>query len=227
MTLFADVGMGRNLAFTFVYFLVVSYCLAYLATLTFYPGAEFMPVFRFMTTAALLVFLSAIVAHSIWFRCRIVGHIVESILYALIVGVIFAAMWPGAFILKRAAVSNSVNWTGLPKPGSVFGDASLHSNFGGTLSIVDVPCFTSGTIFRGPNPTEPVPWFPLKAEWHVAAVGTLALVSRPQPLSLVRAGCGGPRLAVRHHGPATVHTRARAGDASDRPPPAPWRMLPP
>jgi hypothetical protein len=86
--------MPRNLALTFLYFLAVSFCLAYLATLALTPGAEFMKVFRFVSTAAFMTFLAAIVQHSIWFRCRIVGHVLESIAYAAITGAIFAAMWP-------------------------------------------------------------------------------------------------------------------------------------
>jgi hypothetical protein len=96
MTVFGQVSMGRNLALTFVYFLVVSFCLGYLATLALEPGAAFLPVFRFVTTAGLLAFLSAIVQHAIWFHCRIVGHVMESICYAAITGAIFAALWPAA-----------------------------------------------------------------------------------------------------------------------------------
>ncbi len=94
LTVFPPFSMGRNLGLTFVYFLVVSFCLAYLATLGVAPGADFMAVFRFVSTAALLAFLPAIVQHAIWFHCRIVGHVIESIVYAAIVGAIFAAMWP-------------------------------------------------------------------------------------------------------------------------------------
>jgi hypothetical protein len=35
------------------------------------------------------------VLHAIWFHCRIVGHVLESIAFALIVGAIFGALWPG------------------------------------------------------------------------------------------------------------------------------------
>jgi hypothetical protein len=92
-----DMGksMGRNLGLTILYFLVVSFCIAYLATLALPRGAEFRPVFRFVSTAGLLVFLSAIVQHSIWFRCRITGHVIESIAYAAIIGAIFGVLWPG------------------------------------------------------------------------------------------------------------------------------------
>lgn len=96
LTIFATTGMARKLVLTFVYFLVVSFCVAYLATLALPTGSDFMPVFRFVSTASLLAFLTAIVQHAIWFNNRIVGHVVESIAYAAIVGAIFAAMWPAA-----------------------------------------------------------------------------------------------------------------------------------
>jgi hypothetical protein len=81
---------------TFVYFLVVSFCIAYLATLALQPGASSFNVFRFVTTAGLMTFLPAMIAHAIWFHCRIVGHIIESIAYAVVTGSIFALLWPGA-----------------------------------------------------------------------------------------------------------------------------------
>ncbi len=94
MTFFQKSSMGANLGQTFVYFLVASFCLAYLGTLALPRGSGFMPVFRFMSTAAFLTFFSAIVPHAIWFKCRIVGHLIESIAFAAIVGGIFGAMWP-------------------------------------------------------------------------------------------------------------------------------------
>jgi hypothetical protein len=96
MTVFSNVNMGKNLGLTFLYFLAVSFCLGYLATFSVEAGAEFKSVFRFVSTAGLLAFLAAIVQHSIWFHCRITGHVIESIGYAAITGAIFAAMWPAA-----------------------------------------------------------------------------------------------------------------------------------
>lgn len=96
MTITGKVNMGRNLGLTFVYFLVASFCLAYLTTLAVLPGADFMKVFRFVSTAGFLTFFAAIVPHAVWFKCRIVGHLIESIAFAAIIGAIFAAMWPAA-----------------------------------------------------------------------------------------------------------------------------------
>lgn len=94
VTVFAHNSMGQNLALTFVYYLVASFCLAYLATIGLSAGAAFMTVFRFFATAGLLVFLAALVPQAIWFKMRIVGHVVESVADAIVVGLIFAALWP-------------------------------------------------------------------------------------------------------------------------------------
>jgi hypothetical protein len=94
MTVLAPVNMGQNLGLTIVYFLVVSIGLAYLASIAFKPGADFLNVFRFVFTAGLMTFLAAIVAHAIWFRPRIVGQVIESVAYAALTAAIFAAMWP-------------------------------------------------------------------------------------------------------------------------------------
>jgi len=95
MTVLPPVNMGVNLAMTMAYFLVISFTLGYLASVAFpTPGASFLNVFRFVFTAGLLGFLASVVQHSIWFRNRIVGHLIESIIYAAIVSVIFASMWP-------------------------------------------------------------------------------------------------------------------------------------
>ena len=96
ITVFPGMTMGRNLGLTFLTFLLASACLAYLATLGLQPGATFREVFRFLSTAAFLTFATSVVQHAIWFRCRIVGHVLEAIVYAAIVGAISGAMWPAA-----------------------------------------------------------------------------------------------------------------------------------
>ena len=94
MTILPKVNMGQNLGLTFVYFLAVSFGLGYLATIAFGPGAEFLSVFRFVFTAGLMTFLAAMVQHAIWFRPRIVGHVIESVAYAAIAATLFASLWP-------------------------------------------------------------------------------------------------------------------------------------
>jgi hypothetical protein len=94
LTILPQVNMGKNLGLTFAYFLVVSFLLGYLATIAVKPGESFMEVFRFVSTAAVMTLLSAIVQHAIWFRPRIVGHVIESVAYAAITAAIFGAFWP-------------------------------------------------------------------------------------------------------------------------------------
>ena len=96
LTVLPRVNMGQNLGLTFIYFLVVSFLLGYLATLACRPGADFLSVFRFVFTAGLMTFLAAILQHAIWFRPRIVGHVLESVAYAAVTGVLFATLWPAA-----------------------------------------------------------------------------------------------------------------------------------
>lgn len=98
MTLLPEVNMGRNLALTMLYFFVCCCTFAYLASFALKPGsnpgADFITVFRFVATVALFTFSAAVVQHAIWFRMRVVGHVIESIAYSLIAGAIFAALWP-------------------------------------------------------------------------------------------------------------------------------------
>jgi hypothetical protein len=94
LTILPKVSMPKNLGLTFLYFLTVSFLLAYLGTMGLKAGADFLTVFRFIFVAALMTFLAAIVQHAIWFRPRIIGHLIESVPYAAITAAIFAGLWP-------------------------------------------------------------------------------------------------------------------------------------
>jgi hypothetical protein len=96
LTILPVTNMGQNLGLTVVYFFVVSAGLAYLTGVALPRGAGFAAVFPFVFVAGLMTFLAAIVAHAIWFRPRIVGHVIESVGYAALTASIFAALWPAA-----------------------------------------------------------------------------------------------------------------------------------
>lgn len=96
MTILPKTNMGQNLGLTFVYFLAVSAGLACLASLAFPPGESFISVFRFVFIAGFMTFLAGMVQHAIWFRPRIVGHVIESVAYAAITAAIFASLWPAS-----------------------------------------------------------------------------------------------------------------------------------
>ena len=97
ITVLPEAGMSKNLALTVLYFFVCCCTFAYLAhfALGEREMADRLTVFRFVATTALLTFCASIIQHSIWFRNRVVGHVIESIAYALIAGGIFALFWPG------------------------------------------------------------------------------------------------------------------------------------
>ncbi len=99
MTVFGEVNMGKNLGLTFLYFLTVSFLLAYVSSIGLEPGAEFKNVFRLVSTVAFMTFSASILQQAVWFRCRVVGHVIESLAYALITGALFAAMWPPAAVV--------------------------------------------------------------------------------------------------------------------------------
>lgn len=94
ITIMPKANMGAMLGLTVLYFFGCSFLLGYLANIAFKPGAEIMEVFRFVFTAAFMTFIAAMISHAIWFKARIVGHLIESLAYAAITATIFAAMWP-------------------------------------------------------------------------------------------------------------------------------------
>jgi len=96
LTILPKTNMGKNLALTFAYFLAASAGLAFLAAMAFDRGTAPWSVFRLVFVAGYLTFAAAMVQQAIWFRPRIVGHVIEAAAYAAITGVIFAALWPAA-----------------------------------------------------------------------------------------------------------------------------------
>lgn len=89
-------GMGKQLGCQFAFLLIVTFCIAYLATLGVPAGADFMTVFRFIGTAGILIFCAGHVPLSIWFRSRLTGYVIDGIVLGLLTGAIFALLWPGA-----------------------------------------------------------------------------------------------------------------------------------
>jgi len=92
----ATPNMGKNMLLTLVFFLVVSFTIAYLAAIVIAPGAEPRFVFRFVGTAGILTYGMANILNGIWFGRKLIADVVDGIAYGLITGAIFAAMWPAA-----------------------------------------------------------------------------------------------------------------------------------
>ena len=90
-------GMGGALTKWFLYLLIVDAFAAYIAGRALPPGAEFLPVFRFVATAAFLGCSAALWQMNIWYHRKLSTTITSSIdglIYALIAGAIFGHFWP-------------------------------------------------------------------------------------------------------------------------------------
>ena len=90
-------SMGRNLLQSFVFYLVTSFFVAYLATLALEPGAEFSPVFQVTGTAAILAYAFGGIPNAIWFGSHLrsaLMDVINGIVHGLLTGTIFGMLWP-------------------------------------------------------------------------------------------------------------------------------------
>ncbi len=90
-------SMGRNLLQSFVFYLVTSFFVAYLATLALEPGAKFSPVFQVTGTAAILGYAFGGIPNAIWFGSHFrpaLMDVLDGLCYGLLTGAIFGLLWP-------------------------------------------------------------------------------------------------------------------------------------
>jgi len=89
--------MGATLGIWFLFCLLVSAFSGYLAGTTLAPGAVYGDVFRVAAVAALMGHAFGALPNGIWWGHpwkSVAKHVVDGIVYALIVGAIFAWCWP-------------------------------------------------------------------------------------------------------------------------------------
>jgi hypothetical protein len=88
LTVWGKISMGRNMALTFIVYLVVSYVIAYLlGSSGIRHGTEFMQVFKIAGTAGILAYCFAGIPNAIWFGAyprTIALNIIDGIVYGLI-----------------------------------------------------------------------------------------------------------------------------------------------
>jgi hypothetical protein len=92
-----DLSMGKQLGQWFVYCVVISLLVAYVAGMTLAPGADYLMVFRVTSTTALLAYGGAAGLNLIWFGHtvgRTVKDVVDALIYGLITAGIFGWLWP-------------------------------------------------------------------------------------------------------------------------------------
>lgn len=91
-------SMGKSMGQALVFFLLVSGTIAYLASRSLIPGAEYWEVFRFVGTFAWAAYGFAIIPDAIWFGrpWRAIGkQLVDAFVYASLTAGAFAGFWPG------------------------------------------------------------------------------------------------------------------------------------
>ncbi len=96
LNVYAMPNMGKNMLLTIVYFFVTIFTIAYVTHFACEPGRDFMTVFRVSGTIGVLCYASSGSLNRIWFTERMWTEWVDGIAYGVALGLIFAAMWPGA-----------------------------------------------------------------------------------------------------------------------------------
>lgn len=92
-------SMGRSLGLWFVYSLLVGVLAAYTATMALPRGADYMLVFRLVSTVAVAGYAIGVVNDTIWKGvrwCVTLKYVVDGLFYALVTGGVFASLWPAA-----------------------------------------------------------------------------------------------------------------------------------
>ena len=90
-------NMGSNLGLTFLFFFATTATIGYVTHIACPPGAtgvDFMKVFRIAGTIGILTHASSGVLGSIWVKRRVITDVGDGVVYGLLIGLIFAAMWP-------------------------------------------------------------------------------------------------------------------------------------
>ena len=90
-------GMGKYLVAWFLYCVLVSFFLAYLAAHSVARGTEYLAVFRVVGTAAFLVYGLSQLLDAIWKGQRLsaaIKYVFDGLLYALMTAGVFGWLWP-------------------------------------------------------------------------------------------------------------------------------------
>lgn len=90
-------SMGQSLALWFLYSIVVSFFAAYIAGRARPPGAEYMPIFRFVGATAFIGYTAALWQMSIWYRrswSMTIKATFDGLIYALLTAGTFGWLWP-------------------------------------------------------------------------------------------------------------------------------------
>lgn len=90
-------AMTKELAYWFIYAVVVSIFAAYIAGRALGPGAEYLEVFRFTGATAFIGYGLALWQNTIWYKRKWTTSLkstFDALLYALFTGGVFGWLWP-------------------------------------------------------------------------------------------------------------------------------------
>lgn len=90
-------NMGKLMGLQVAHFLIGCALVAYCASLALAPGADYLTVFRFVTTTAFLTFGWAVIPYSIWYGhtwSTAAKYLLDALIYAALIGGSFAWLWP-------------------------------------------------------------------------------------------------------------------------------------
>jgi|SRR5580658_141308 hypothetical protein len=93
-----DTGMGKSLLQWFVYLLVISLFIAYLARHGLAPGADHHRVFKSVGAAAFMAYGLGHAHQSIWYRQAwrtTFVYFIDGLVYSLLTAGVFTWLWPG------------------------------------------------------------------------------------------------------------------------------------
>ncbi len=89
-------NMGKNVAFSFVYYLVVGVIVAYIVSRTIPVGAEYLAVFRIAGVVSWLAYGMGVIPDAIWFGrpwSQVIKLQFDSLIYALLTAGVFGWQW--------------------------------------------------------------------------------------------------------------------------------------
>lgn len=90
--------MGKSLVLWFLFSVLVAIFAGYVAGIALGPGAEYMKVFRTISTVAFTGYTLALLQNSIWYKRgwgTTFKAVFDGLLYALLTAGTFAWLWPG------------------------------------------------------------------------------------------------------------------------------------
>ena len=90
-------GHGPRVALSFVYYLVIGVMVAYVASRTLAPEADYVAVFQLTGTVAWLAYGTGIIPDAVWFGrpwSAVVKHLIDALAYGLLTAGVFSWLWP-------------------------------------------------------------------------------------------------------------------------------------